>query len=64
MELLVGATLADNIDTITYVVVGILAIFTISFIVKKIFKLALIFALITIMAYYMVPDLFMSITLP
>lgn len=63
-ELLIGTVLADNMDMISYIVVGLLAIFTISLIVKKVFKLALIFTLITIMAYYMVPDLFASIVLP
>lgn len=63
-ELLVGTFLVDNMDMITYIVVGFLALFTISLIVKKVFKLALIFILITIMAYYLVPDLFASIVLP
>ena len=54
----------ENMDTITYIIVGILVIFTISFVVKKIFKLALVFALIAIMAYYLVPDLFTAILLP
>ena len=56
--------MSDNIDTLSYIVVGLLAIFTVSLIIKKVFKLALIFVLITIMAYYLVPDLFASIALP
>lgn len=63
-ELFVGTFLADNNDKVTYIVVGLLAIFTFSLIVKKIFKLALIFALITIIAYFLVPDLFTSLVLP
>ncbi|TWH60297.1 hypothetical protein DesLBE_4730 [Desulfitobacterium sp. LBE] len=63
-EFLIGFVLADNIDTLSYIVVGLLAIFTVSLIIKKVFKLALIFTLITIMAYYLVPDLFASIALP
>lgn len=64
VELFVGTVLMDNIDTMTYIIVGLLAIFTFSLIVKKIFKLALIFALITIIAYFLVPDLFTSLVLP
>jgi hypothetical protein len=40
------------------VVVALLAIFTFSLIVRKVFKLALIFTFITIFAYYTVPDIF------
>ncbi|AFM01637.1 MULTISPECIES: hypothetical protein [Desulfitobacterium] len=63
-EVLVGTVWADHIDALSYIVVGLLAIFTVSLIIKKVFKLALIFTLITIMAYYMVPDLFASFVLP
>ena len=53
-----------NADTLTFIVVGLLGIFTFSLIVKKVFKLALIFTFITIIAYYRVPDLFTAIFLP
>ncbi|MGE4271425.1 MAG: hypothetical protein AB7E31_00945 [Desulfitobacterium sp.] len=64
IELFNGGIVLDNLDLITYALVGILAIFTFSLIVKKVFKLALIFVFITIIAYYNVPDLIASIAIP
>lgn len=48
----------DIVSITTFVVVALLAIFTFSLIVRKVFKLALIFTFITIFAYYTVPDIF------
>ncbi|AGA70170.1 hypothetical protein Desdi_2756 [Desulfitobacterium dichloroeliminans LMG P-21439] len=64
IELFGGGIVLDSIDLITYAVVGILAIFVFSLIIKKVFKLALIFIIITIIAYYNVPDLIASIAFP
>lgn len=53
----IGSILTENVGAIQFVAVGLLAIVTLTLIVKKIFKLALIVAFIAIAAYYAVPGL-------
>lgn len=60
-QMFMGSILSDNVGAIQFIVVGLLAIGTLILIVKKIFKLALILAFVTIVAYYAVPGL---ITIP
>lgn len=63
-HLFMGSILTDNPDVIKYVVVGLLAISVLTTIVKKLFKLALILALVAIAAYYFVPQFLSMMTLP
>jgi|GEM_PF-2517584 len=64
LDMFSGLALTENIQLITYIAVAVLAIFTVSFVVKKIFKLAFFFALITVLAYFLMPDLVSSLLLP
>lgn len=59
-----SSILADNTDAIKYVILGLLALSVITTIVKKLFKLALILALVAIAAYYFVPGVVESLALP
>ncbi|NMA69503.1 MAG: hypothetical protein GX958_08815 [Desulfitobacterium sp.] len=56
-EIILSSILLDNLDTLKIVVVGLFVIFAITSIVRKVFKLALIFILIAVFAYYVVPQL-------
>lgn len=56
-QMFIGSILTDNVGTIQFVAVGLLAIAAFTLIVKKIFKLALIVTFIAIAAYYAVPGL-------
>lgn len=56
-HIFISSILTDNTEAIKYVVVALLALSVLTMIVKKVFKLALILALITIAAYYAVPGL-------
>lgn len=56
-QMFLGSILTDNVGTIQFVAVGLLAIAAFTLIVKKIFKLALIVTFIAIAAYYAVPGL-------
>jgi hypothetical protein len=63
-QMFISSILADNGDAIKYVIVVLLAISVLTTIVKKLFKLALILALVTIFAYYLVPDVIATLSLP
>jgi hypothetical protein len=63
-QMLLGSILTDNPDVIKYLVVGLLAISVLTTVVKKLFKLALILALVAIFAYYAVPQVMATLALP
>lgn len=62
-QMSIGSILMDNPDAIKYFVVGLVAIFFLTTLIKKLFKLALILALIALAVYYF-PHLISALTLP
>jgi len=56
-QLFISSILTDNTQVIKYGVLAVLAISILTTIVKKLFKLAIILALLAIVAYYIIPVL-------
>lgn len=56
-QLFISSILTDNTQVIKYGVLAVLAISILTTIVKKLFKLAVILALLAIVAYYIIPVL-------
>lgn len=61
---LIGTIFADYAVIIKYLLLAILATSVLTMIVKKLFKLALILALIAMAAYYIVPGIITPPPLP
>lgn len=59
-----GSALINNLDILKYIIVGIFLIFAVTSIIRKVFKLALIFALIAVVAYYFAPQISSYFLLP
>jgi ABC-type multidrug transport system permease subunit len=63
-QIFIGSILTDNVDAIKYVILALLALSILTTIVKKLFKFALVLALIAIVAYYLIPGVITTIALP